>query len=95
MRLRIFLRFPTLAVLPEYQGKGIGSKFVQEGLSSIQECGAKGCMLVGDPAYYERFGFSTNPGLILSEVPAENFLVLSFDSVIPEGEVTFHPAFLI
>jgi len=46
-----------LAVLPEHQRLGIGSELVRAGLS---QCRAEGCaavFLVGNPSYYERFGF--------------------------------------
>ena len=50
-----------VSVLPELQKQGIGSKLIREGLSLIREKGAKGCVLEGDPGYYQRFGFKTYP----------------------------------
>jgi putative acetyltransferase len=46
-----------MAVLPEYQNQGIGSKLIRYGL---EKCREKGCQLVivlGHPEYYPRFGF--------------------------------------
>lgn len=46
-----------VAVLPAYQGKGIGSQLMTIG---IEMCSAQGydfAVLLGDPAYYTRFGF--------------------------------------
>jgi putative acetyltransferase len=48
---------------------------------------------VGDPGYYQRFGFRNLPGLSVEGVPPENILALPFDNRIPPGEVIFHPAF--
>jgi putative acetyltransferase len=82
-----------ISVLPEYQNKGIGTKLVNEGLNLLKDMGAKGCVLVGDPSYYERFGFKSPDELKHEGVPQENFLAFSFCNRIPAGIVHFHPAF--
>jgi putative acetyltransferase len=46
-----------LAVLPEWQGQGIGAALVERGLSLCQERGIAAVVVLGDPAYYTRFGF--------------------------------------
>ncbi len=48
--------------LPELHRQGIGKSLVCEGLSRLKELGGLGCALVGDPAYYQRFGFQNIPG---------------------------------
>lgn len=82
-----------VSVLPEYQRRGIGSALIREGISRLQELGARGCCLVGHPVYYGRFGFRNTPGLIYEGVPAEVFFALSLDGHIPQGTVQFHPGF--
>jgi putative acetyltransferase len=82
-----------VSVLPEHQRRGIGKALIQEGLSSLRALGACGCVLVGDPAYYARFGFMNSPGLVYEGVPQEVFLVLPFGGQIPRGVVVFHDAF--
>ena len=82
-----------VSVLPDYQKQGIGTKLVNEGLSLLKDLGAEGCVLVGDPNYYKRFGFSSPDGLQHEGVPQENFLALSFCNRIPTGIVEFHEAF--
>jgi putative acetyltransferase len=57
--------------------------------------GAQGCVLAGDPAYYGRFGFRAMADLVLSGVPPEYFLALSFGGPPPAGEVACHPAFAV
>src|SRR4030043_582891 len=76
-----------VSVLPEYQKQGIGKSLVNQGLSLLKALGGKGCALVGDPAYYQRFGFRNNPDLIHDGIPQEVFLVLPFDKTIPQGTV--------
>jgi putative acetyltransferase len=83
-----------VSVLPEYQKQGIGKSLIEEGLSLLKAMGSKGCALVGDPGYYERFGFKNIPSLIYEGIPQEVFLVLPFDSKIPQGTVVFHEGFL-
>jgi putative acetyltransferase len=46
-----------LAVLPEYQQKGIGLHLVEWGLQELQAAGHKIVFVLGDPNYYRRFGF--------------------------------------
>jgi putative acetyltransferase len=82
-----------VSVLPEFQRKGTGKSLINEGLALLKALGAQGCVLVGDPQYYERFGFRNQPDLSLEGVPPENFLVLPFGKHIPHGVVTFHQAF--
>ncbi|MDI5892828.1 GNAT family N-acetyltransferase [Halomonas rhizosphaerae] len=82
-----------ISVKPELQRKGIGSLLMQSALRLLQEQGAAGCVLVGDPAYYSRFGFKRESSLILSDVPPEYFQALSFGPSLPSGVVTFHEAF--
>ncbi|WP_297792545.1 N-acetyltransferase [uncultured Marinobacter sp.] len=85
--------FGPVSVLPEYQRQGIGNRLVRSALDALRSGGAQGCVLVGDPAYYERFGFNPVPDLTLPDVPPEYFQALKFGSTFPVGSVTFHEAF--
>ena len=82
-----------ISVLPDYQKQGVGTKLVNEGLNLLKAWGAKGCVLVGEPNYYERFGFKSPNELKHEGVPQENFLALSFCNGISTGVVEFHQAF--
>lgn len=84
-----------LSVLPEFQGRGIGKALVNEGLSLLKGLGARGCVLVGDPGYYARFGFKNSPELIYEGIPQEYFLLLAFKKSAPRGVVVFHEAFAV
>ncbi len=46
-----------VAVLPEHQGRGIGSRLIEEGLAACRAAGHPFVVLLGEPAYYRRFGF--------------------------------------
>jgi putative acetyltransferase len=84
-----------VAVLPDSQGNGIGSALVSAGLEELRSRGADGCVLVGDPGFYERFGFRGLPGLTYEGVPAEYVLGLSFCANSPVGEIHANEAFSI
>ncbi len=51
------LSLAPLAVRPEYQNKGIGSKLVKKGLEIAKETNFDVIIVVGHPKYYPRFGF--------------------------------------
>jgi len=78
---------------PSLQRQGIGSALINEGLKRLRAQGAKGCILVGHPDYYPRFGFKITPQLAPESEPAEFFMVLSFGAALPAGRFAFHPAF--
>lgn len=50
--------FGPLAVAPEWQGRGIGARLVRDCLERAAEAGAARVLVLGDPAYYGRFGFA-------------------------------------
>ena len=82
-----------ISVLPELQRQGIGKALMREGLSQLKALGASGCILVGDPNYYERFGFRSLPELTHEGIPQEYVLTLPFANNKAQGAVTFHKAF--
>ncbi len=46
-----------LAVAPAWQGRGVGSALVRRGLDRLRSTGVDHVFVLGDPAYYGRFGF--------------------------------------
>jgi putative acetyltransferase len=84
-----------VAVLPPLQGQGIGSALVEAGLAELHERGAAGCVLVGDPGFYSRFGFTTFPDLVHDGVPQEYVLALPFTDDEPTGRIRSHEAFTV
>ena len=47
-----------LAVAPAWQRRGIGSAIVRAGLLRLEDAGIAQVLVLGDPAYYGRFGFA-------------------------------------
>lgn len=82
-----------VAVLPAHQGTGIGSRLIRAGLESITGLGADGCILVGDPAYYTRFGFGVSPENAPVGQPADYFMVKVLGGRRPDGPISFHEVF--
>jgi len=71
-----------LAVVPEYQRKGIGSELIQTGIARIREGGCPYIIVIGHPDYYTRFGFDQAGRFgICCEwgVPKEAFMILVLD----------------
>ncbi|MDF2621038.1 MAG: family N-acetyltransferase [Xanthobacteraceae bacterium] len=81
-----------LAVLPSRHRQGIGTALMAEALRRLRAT-SRGAALVGDPAYYGRFGFRAYPGLSLTGCPPEVVQALPFDGIEPRGELIHHPAF--
>lgn len=52
------LSLAPLAVLPARQRQGIGSRLVRAGLELAAELGHRAVIVLGDPNFYPRFGFS-------------------------------------
>jgi putative acetyltransferase len=82
-----------VAVAPAHQRRGVGSALMRAALERLRQRGGAGAVLVGDPAYYGRFGFAARPGLGAGAIPPEFVLALSFAGAVPQGEIRFHPAF--
>ena len=83
-----------VSVDPDYQNQGIGSALIKAGLEKLKNVNANGCVLLGEPEYYNRFGFKQDVDLTLADVPAEYFLALAFTNhTTPSGEVKYNPVF--
>jgi putative acetyltransferase len=92
---RAWYSLGPVAIVPDRQRQGLGSELVREGVRRMQEQGAAGLVLVGDPHYYTRFGFAPRPELTLEHVPPEVFLALPLAGEVPTGAATFHEAFWV
>lgn len=78
---------------PGMQKTGIGSRLIKTGLDHLRADGATGCILVGDPGYYHRFGFSVRSELSPAADYADYFQILPFGDADPDCEIAFHPLF--
>jgi putative acetyltransferase len=82
-----------ISVAPEHQRHGVGSRLMREALRLLRERHAAGCVLLGDPEYYGRFGFRVDARLVLPDVPPEYFQVIYFGACRTSGVVSYHEAF--
>ncbi len=82
-----------VAVKPELQKQHIGSKLIETGLTMLREREAAGCVLVGDPGYYRRFGFRAFPDLCPDGEPADYYQILPLRVTVPDAVIGFHPLF--
>jgi putative acetyltransferase len=82
-----------LSVVPERHKQGVGGALMRAGLERLRALGAKGCVLVGDPGYYRRFGFKNTEAMREPGVPPEVFMALVFAGETPRGDVEFDNAF--
>lgn len=90
-----WLGLGPVSVAPDQQSNGFGRAIIEDGLRDIAAKGAKGCVVLGEPTYYSKFGFKTESGLIFEGVPPEYFMALVFEGELPKGNVTYHSAFYI
>ena len=82
-----------ISVAPGHQGLGVGTRLMDRALAELRRLGASGCVVLGDPSYYSRFGFKAEPTLLLPGVPEEYFLAIVFNGSPPSGKVSYHDAF--
>jgi putative acetyltransferase len=82
-----------VAVRAEKRCCGIGAALIEAGLKRLEDRRARGCVVLGDPLYYRRFGFVSDSRLRYANVPAEYFQRLVIDGEAPQGMVNYHPAF--
>jgi putative acetyltransferase len=81
--------------MPSHQRSGIGSALIRSGLRRMGERGTPGCVVLGDPAYYGRFGFAPQAGLVYPGPPADHFMALTLQGPAQAGEVAYHAAFAV
>lgn len=85
-----------LAVAPAFQGQGIGSALVRRGLDACRQLGAGACVVLGAPAYYGRFGFTSAGGTIeskYSHLPAFQALALKDGALRQRVSIAYPDAF--
>lgn len=77
-----------MAVVPEQQGKGIGSALVKAGLERCKELGFGAAVVLGHSGYYPRFGFAPSIRFGIGceyEVPQDAFMVLELQTGYLQG----------
>lgn len=92
------LALAPLAVRPGFQHQGIGSRLIAAAHEAARELGYGVSVVLGDPAYYSRFGYVTaRPADILApfEVDDRYFMYCKLDAGadVPAGVVRYSDAF--
>jgi putative acetyltransferase len=85
-----------LGVLPKQQRRGFGTALVRDGLERLKREGEDLVLVVGDPNYYGRFGFTAKAAKAFQtpyDGPHMQALALSEAGHIAEGLVRYAPAF--
>lgn len=89
-----WFQMAPVSVCPEIQRQGIGSALICAGIAELTLRGALGVAVVGNPAYYERFGFVQTAVLTPPrEHDAPFFRAQALQSEIPSGMLRYAPAF--
>lgn len=86
-----------VAVLPARQRQGIGSALIREGLASAQAQGLEAAFVLGEPAYYRRFGSDAEAASgFASPYAGPYFMALALADgglAVRSGRVDYAPAF--
>ena len=82
-----------LAVRLSDQRKGLGRVLLKEGLSRLKTQGAQGCVVIGNPQIYGRFGFQSDGQLIYGAFDRALVQRIIFQGPAPAGNISFAPAF--
>lgn len=82
-----------VAVRPDRQGQGVGQALIAAGIRQLHARQAAGCVVLGDPNYYRRFGFESDPALTYGGKPSPYFQRLVIGGPPLQGEVAYHSAF--
>jgi putative acetyltransferase len=85
-----------LAVIPASQGQGVGTLLIEEGLKRMRAKGFDLVLVLGEPSYYDRFGFSSALARKLKTLydgPYLQALALSEKGKEARGSVTYAGAF--
>lgn len=90
------LALAPVAVLPERQGSGVGSRLIHAGHDLAQSDGWHTIFVLGEPDYYRRFGY--DPALAApfdSPYAGRYFMALRLDDSVPpsRGPARHAPAF--
>ncbi|MDR0213053.1 MAG: N-acetyltransferase [Comamonas sp.] len=91
-----WLVMAPVSVAPARQGQGIGSRLIRQGLQQLKARGVEGVVVLGEPAYYTRFGFHHQHRLAVPGIPAEYFMAQRLDGCLPihlQAKAGFHSAF--
>ncbi|MBB2672129.1 UNVERIFIED_ORG: putative acetyltransferase [Rhizobium esperanzae] len=82
-----------ISVRPERQRQGIGKALIAKGLALLEEMGASGCALIGNPEVYRSAGFSSDGRLSYHDLDTRFVQHIVLRGPAPSGTLRFAPAF--
>ena len=82
-----------VSVAVSRQKTGIGSALINAGLERLRDQGAAGVVVLGDPAYYSRFGFESVETVWYGDAPSPYFQRLLLNGPDAQGQAAYHAAF--
>ena len=93
--VRAAVGLAPLGVDPSHQRRGIGDALTRAGIAQLRESGERLAFVLGDPNYYQRFGFSLEAARAFdSSYAGEHFMALMLAADAPErGRVRYPAAF--
>ncbi len=83
------LALAPMAVIPEFQKKGIGSELIKKGIAKAKELGFDSIIVLGHKEYYPRFGFQRASKWDIKcpfEVPEDVFMAIELTEKALEGK---------
>lgn len=95
------LSLAPMAVLPDFQRKGVGEALIKAGIQKAKELGFDSIIVLGHPNYYPKFGFEKASKWKITcsfDVPDEAFMAIELEKGVLEkkaGRVVYPPAFNI
>jgi len=85
-----------IAVYTEYQQQGIATRLIREGHACLAALGETLSVVLGDPAYYSRFGYSNRRvAQFESEYQSPYLMGLSFGAAPWEGRLVYASALAV
>ena len=88
-----WFQMAPVSVLPASQSQGVGSALIEAGVAEMRRRGADGIGVVGNPAYYERFGFVRSAAFGPEGHDAQYFRAMVLRGSEPAGIVRYASAF--
>jgi putative acetyltransferase len=90
---RTGIALAPLAVGKAHQRCGIGSALVREGIARLAACHEEIVFVLGDSAFYERFGFSVAAAsAFTSRYQGPHFMAIPLAATAPGGGKVHYPA---
>lgn len=88
---KTFITFGPVSIMPQFQGKGIGSKLISLSLSlnKAMKLGYSAVFIIGDHNYYSRFGFepASKYGIHMEGIPIEDEAPFFMVKVLEKGDL--------